>query len=120
MNVPRSIATCPDCNRALELEVDEWEADTGIPTETGCKPYCQRSHPNTEASHMPYVYWLPLEQKVYAWVREHVRVVDRDGEPIQLVPTAEYQRAREQAELDAWNAWARDEALAAIRVEGDT
>lgn len=67
---------CPYCgSKDLWLEVTEWEADTGAPTEAGCMVSCGNEE-NTEISHyfMPYVYWLPLTVKVYAWAKDNIAV----------------------------------------------
>lgn len=104
MKVPRDVATCPTCSRTLELEVEEWDTDTGIPTETGVHPYCLRLHPNSEETRMPYVYWMPIQQRVYRWACEHVRVLWTDK--AELVTPAEYERRRDEIKLAEWQAWA--------------
>jgi hypothetical protein len=99
--VPYTVARCPDCERWLMLEVNEWEAGTGIPTECGCHVFCERIHINTEASEHPSLYWPAIDAAVYAWACEHVRVRwTKDG--AELVTPAEY----EQDKLAAWQAWA--------------
>lgn len=91
--VPRHVALCPHCGKdgELWLEVDEWE-DGGVPTEAGCHVSCAKETERRDDIHwqMPYVYWLPLEDTVYRWAAEHVRIVPDEAE------------MREQ--LRAWNA----------------
>ncbi len=81
MPVPATVAVCPHCGGALYLDVDEWDAETGVPTETGTHIYCV-NEPDDDATfdihyQMPYVYWLPLHARVYPWVAQRVRVVER-------------------------------------------
>jgi hypothetical protein len=106
LNIPKDIARCPTCNRGLFLEVNEWEDDTGIPTEEGTKPMCPVFHRNSEADRLPYVYWLPIEVKVYAWARDHVRVFWTGKETV-LLPQEEYDGRTDAAKLAAWEAWAK-------------
>jgi hypothetical protein len=105
--VPRTVATCPTCNRTLFLEVDEWEDETGAPTEGGCKPQCMKLHPDAIETQMPYVYWLPLEVKVYRWAVDHVRVLWVEGKGSELVTPEEYAQRRDAVALADWEAWAK-------------
>lgn len=78
--VPSTVAVCPHCRGALYLDVDEWESETGVPTETGTHIHCEHEpddDPRDVHYQMPYVYWLPLHARVYPWVAAHVRVVER-------------------------------------------
>lgn len=80
-DIPASIATCPHCGSRLMLEVDEW-LEAGEPTEAGCHVSCVNETDDENDRHydMPYVWWLPLEHKVYLWARQHVRVVESEEE----------------------------------------
>lgn len=91
---------CPYCDsKDLWLEVTEWETDTGIPTEAGCMVSCGNEDEEDGPDHyyMPYVYWLPLTVRVYAWAKDNIAIgPSRDdlleqkrafeaGEPIRVV-----------------------------------
>ena len=82
-DIPRRVALCPHCrgDGILHLEVDEWEED-GTPTEAGVHVSCVNETDDTDDIHyhMPYVYWLPLEDIVYRWARVHVRVTESEAE----------------------------------------
>lgn len=82
LNIPESVAVCPKCGAALFIEdIDEWDADTGIPTETGFHFDCSTA-PLVDSDgwdewfnwhwSTPYIDWLPLQDKVYQWfVNQH-------------------------------------------------
>jgi hypothetical protein len=89
-DIPPDIATCPACGAGLIAQVTEWyEEDDGRHCgEHGAEIGCSKepdidsevdwmdwfdSHAHT--LNMPYVYWLPEEQKVYAWLETNVRFV---------------------------------------------
>ncbi len=78
IKVPLAVARCPTCGRRVWLEVEEWEErpdGTGIPTSGGVIAHCTRSyHEGAEETRHPYIYWLPVREKVYEWARAHVRV----------------------------------------------
>lgn len=88
IKVPLDVARCPTCGRRVWLEVEEWEElpdGTGIPTDGGVIAHCTRSyHEGAEETRHPYVWWLPIRQKVYHWARENVRVM-KDGS-LQVLP----------------------------------
>lgn len=67
--IPVSVAVCPYCGEHLSFEVDEWETDTGVPTEAGVHVSCVNQD-DAEIDHyqMPYVYWLPVDRRVYQWL----------------------------------------------------
>lgn len=79
--IPRTVASCPHCPGALHLEVDEWQND-GTPTEAGVHVSCDGETDDANDAHwqMPYVYWMPLEMKVYEWARVHIRVTETEEE----------------------------------------
>jgi hypothetical protein len=84
--------SCPYCGqRTLYLEFDEWDAETGAPTEVGVHVHCQNEKENDPRDHseMPYVYWLPVQVRAHRWCLE---------EDIQIVLTDDRQR------LADWNA----------------
>lgn len=79
--IPKHVALCPHCrgDGKLMLEVDEWEED-GTPTEEGIHVSCVNETDDTNDIHyhMPYVYWLPLEDIVYRWAVKHIRVTESE------------------------------------------
>jgi hypothetical protein len=90
--IPKSIAVCPYCQGQLYLEVDEWDTETGVPTEAGTHAQCEHDEEEPERhSYMPYVYWLPMLRKVYAWVWESGLIVPR------------YTKEEELQRLKDWN-----------------
>lgn len=76
LDIPRSVAVCPYCQGDLSFEVEEWDAATGVPTETGVMVSCTNERdPQINHFDMPYVYWLPMTMQVYDWiVQEGIRV----------------------------------------------
>lgn len=38
--LPPSVATCPECGGKLEVDCNEWDSKTGIPTESGFDVSC--------------------------------------------------------------------------------
>lgn len=93
--IPSEIAVCPYCGGRLWFEVDEWDAETRVPTEAGVHVSCEdEDEPEPDHYQMPYVYWMPLTARVYRWLV-------RTG---YTVP--EHTPAEERAMLDAWNAGA--------------
>jgi hypothetical protein len=93
LTVPATVAHCPYCGEAsLYFEVDEWDAETRQPTEAGVHVHC-RHETGERGDHddMPYVYWLPVQERVYRWLINDGHTVIAD--------------AAETAEnLRAWNA----------------
>lgn len=88
--LPRSFV-CPHCGRrALWCEIDEWEIESGIPTETGVHVSCCNERQGDGHWAMPYVTLLPLEHQVYQWCAANVRIVESEAKL--------YERLR------AWNA----------------
>jgi hypothetical protein len=102
--VPPEIARCPHCGEQIYLDVEEWDAETGQPTEEGCSLVCAtlndlevaayREGPGSAAveawareqrhhSAMPYVHMLPVAVKVYEQFGQHCRVRHSpDGETV--------------------------------------
>jgi hypothetical protein len=105
MDIPREIATCPVCGGVLVLGVESWDTATGVPEEIGCVVECKRWHPHAIETRMPYVYWLPVQDRVYHWAEQHVRVWWSDR--VELVTPDEYDRRTDLARLAAWEAWAK-------------
>ncbi len=109
LDIPADVAVCPYCGAALYLEVEEWDAETRQPTEAGAYIHCERLEElearaigmrrgarradalnawyKAEAQHeqMPYVYWLPVQVKVYRLFAQHCRVLDEPNGDTRLV-----------------------------------
>ena len=73
--VPTHVANCPCCESQLYLEVTsgEWDEnlDLFFPDEISpdcTRPKCFRENINAPEWRMPYVYWLPLENKCQEWL----------------------------------------------------
>ena len=82
--VPESIAVCPVCGKEIIIEdVDEWDAENGCVTETGLHFTCS-TEPDIDSEdwdrwfnihyNMPYVDWLPLQDRVWMWFNANFRV----------------------------------------------
>jgi hypothetical protein len=72
--LPPEIGVCPECGAEIDIEVVEWDTETGIPTDAGCFFNCTAeddAHYRT-----PYVDWVPLELYIYPWIYDHIRVRD--------------------------------------------
>jgi hypothetical protein len=75
LSVPEHVARCPYCGLAtLVVEFDEWDAETRHPTESGTHVSCTQENYDEEQEqgdhdYMPYVYWLPVQQRVYHWLK---------------------------------------------------
>lgn len=74
--------SCPYCGELkLYLEFDEWDAETGAPTETGVHVHCENEDENDPHDHcdMPYVNWLPVQVRAYKWcIEEEIVIADDD------------------------------------------
>ena len=71
---------CPYCgNNSLYIEFDEWDAETGTPTEAGTHVRCKHEDWSNPRDHsdMPYVYWMPVQVRAARWAAQHVRIVDK-------------------------------------------
>jgi len=84
-DIPGWLFDCPKCGDLLTCEIDEWEEmedGTWRVSECGLHLSCA-SEPEIESENwrewhnwhfdMPYVYWLPLQAKVWAWFNESYR-----------------------------------------------
>ena len=87
--VPREVAVCPYCDADLIAQPTAWEQQkdgTWAASESGiectAEPELDEDIPQTlqpwedwlaEHSVMPYVYMLPVDLKVVAWMKKHFR-----------------------------------------------
>lgn len=82
--IPTDVAVCPICNAPLVIDdIDEWETKTGRVTETGLHIECSTA-PAIGSSRwerwfgwhyaMPYVDWLPVDDKVFRWFDKNYRL----------------------------------------------
>ena len=81
---------CPYCDQyTLYLEFDEWESESGAPTDSGTHVHCKNEKEDDPRDHsdMPYVYWLPVQQRAARWAAAHLVITERD----------------DRKELAAWN-----------------
>lgn len=72
---------CPHCQeQTLYIEFDEYDTETGEPTETGVHVHCKNERDSQHDRHdyMPYVFWMPLEMRAYAWCMQNIRIADHD------------------------------------------
>lgn len=87
IEVPIEVATCGECNSRLQCYVEEYETDTGIPTECGVCVDCKRDQDELEdfvmgntrerPSHSYWqCWWQPVIDRVTDWARKNVRVSD--------------------------------------------
>lgn len=74
--VPREVGKCPECGGALEVEVVEWDAETGVPTIGGLSIGCREESLNEEAEHHRHWQsdWQDAIDEVSHWARENIRV----------------------------------------------
>ena len=87
---------CPICGERLALDIDEWTSDydgwkasyTGV--HVTCVTEASVEGTDEWGSWMdghfkhPYIEWLPISEKVYAWLEDNVRFTPRNnsaGEP---------------------------------------
>jgi hypothetical protein len=81
---------CPECGeKTLHVEFDEWDAETGEPTEEGTHVSCEHEEDSPHWD-MPYVDLMPLEGRAHRWAVSRVRIVESE--------------ASVRARLAAWNA----------------
>lgn len=84
-DIPGWLFECPKCGDLLTCEIDEWEQmedGSWRVSECGLHLSCA-SEPEIGSKNwdewfnwhfdMPYVYWLPLQAKVWAWFNESYR-----------------------------------------------
>jgi hypothetical protein len=89
IEIPVSVAVCPDCQTKLTIHPTGW-TEAGDGNGMVCDTFdsvCQHepdideggydefweSHPSYE---MPYVYWLPVDMKIEAWLKKNYRFVE--------------------------------------------
>ncbi|MFA7454885.1 MAG: hypothetical protein WCZ10_10530 [Desulfobulbaceae bacterium] len=82
---------CPECGGPCEVQVEEWEADTGIPTLGGFRLLCRAEEvefaaalqeerdPAWEHRHFQSD-WQPAISAAFACLKEHVRIRQKGGE----------------------------------------
>lgn len=75
LDVPESVATCPECGNQIYLEVTEHETETGQITDGGFEMYCPKYDIVEEHGGSPLA-WQPTEAKVYKWLCDNIRVAD--------------------------------------------
>lgn len=78
LTVPSDIAVCPYCQAALSAHFDSWEQqDDGTWATDNAMLSCVRESDSIAELQrhcvMPYVYWLPVSEKVLAWVNANYR-----------------------------------------------
>lgn len=91
IEVPLSVATCPICGAQVVIEFDEWEEaeeETFTASEAGIHPNCA-TEPDIESNdwqewfnchwRTPYIDWLPVEAKLFLWVRTNFRFYDAES-----------------------------------------
>jgi hypothetical protein len=79
--VPREVAVCPICEADIVVgEVTEWECESGaavtISVDCTTEPDIDGDEWEGWFSHhwsMPYVDWLPVENRVLEWFRQNFR-----------------------------------------------
>lgn len=90
--IPTSVVVCPYCGGQLHLEVDEWDYETGVPTEAGVHASCEHeTDSGRDHYEKPYVYWLPVIGVIHRWILKTGLTVPR------------YTKEEEQERLKAWN-----------------
>jgi uncharacterized protein YbaR (Trm112 family) len=107
--VPRDVLCCPYCKGDLILEIEEWDIDTGAPTEIN-RVWCKRDWDvfcgdDVEPCNAGGYGWLGVTYGVLEWAKENVSVYpcvecgmtgDRPGEASCS--------ACQQKAVDEWNA----------------
>lgn len=77
VDIPKSVAHCPECKGGLWVEITEWGTDEGDITEGGFEIHCNNEErkPKLHAEYWPSD-WMPVEAKVYQWLLDNVRIAD--------------------------------------------
>ncbi len=87
-NLRRLGVACPICGAEVELEIDEYEqykdgswraSECGVHVDcTTAPPIGSRDWRSWFHWHwnMPYVYWLPVNERVYRWLRANYRFIE--------------------------------------------
>lgn len=84
--IPKKLDVCPCCDSQLVADAEGWyEHDNGfmMPDEVkidcirdsqGIRPLCSIENEYHEANRMPYVYWLPIQEKCQRWVERMLEI----------------------------------------------
>jgi hypothetical protein len=84
IKIPLDVAVCPDCHSQISIYMDGWEEDESgwlldsFTTSCETEPDIDElEHMDWDESHpsfdMPYVYWLPITEKIKEWVNKEYR-----------------------------------------------
>lgn len=65
-DVPRYIATCPECGETLHAECQEWVNETGLPTTDGIYVYCNTDPFSLRHKHYQHD-WQSVNDAVAKW-----------------------------------------------------
>ena len=80
LEVPRTIAVCPECSGTIEVECNEWTLIDGVPrpTQGGLRVYCDTDSPlgismredddEDNDHHYAQCDWIPVNMKIYRWL----------------------------------------------------
>lgn len=79
--LPYKAERCPECGGRLYLEFDEWETETGKPTEVGVHVRCRDERPTARRGEPGYHrFWQSDWQDVITaarrWAQKYVRITD--------------------------------------------
>lgn len=78
--VPKLIAVCPCCDAGLVIEATGWSKENGfylpneISVECNRDIECYEENENSMQWRMPYVYWLPVEDKCKKWLYSMLKI----------------------------------------------
>ncbi len=86
IDIPQSIAVCPECGGALHLQNDEWNAKTGMPTQSGFSLDCMHEEELLDAwadndeddrsieeagEHRHWQSdWQPVRDRIWEWLKQ--------------------------------------------------
>jgi hypothetical protein len=76
--VPVPGLECPECGSRVEVGVEAWETDTGIPAEEGCYVGCEMEDEGEEEHRYLQSDWQEVRDKATAWA---IRALRRAVEP---------------------------------------
>lgn len=96
-SIPTDIAVCPYCGSDLFFDFDEYDLETGMPTESGLHVWCPADLADKiggDHDDMPYAYWLPVNMRVFSWLAQSQQL--RDG-------IRKYREQQDRMRLDEWN-----------------
>jgi hypothetical protein len=74
VKIPPAVSRCPDCFGVLRVEITEWEPESGEITEAGFEVYCENDELRPDAHQQRFADWHPIENKVYQWLLDNVRI----------------------------------------------